>query len=55
MEPMDPGAGFGRHKCLEILVGDTPLADLEFQAADGQPSIVVGMHIRHRRTASSGV
>ena len=47
--PMDPGAGFGRPKCVELLVNDTPWADLEFRGADGQASVVVGMHIRHKQ------
>ena len=47
-EPMDPGAGFGRHKCAELLVGGIPWSDLEFtpKGPDSQASMIIGMHVR---------
>ena len=48
-EPIDLGAGFGRQRITDLLVGSTPWADLEFRGADGQPSVVLGMHVQHKR------
>ena len=46
---MEVGAGFGRPRIVEILVGSTPWADLEFRGNDGQASVVLSMHVRHKR------